>query len=227
MASVNMKRAVITLLQGTKVSTGYYGLQDVYDNTDSLADDILWQFSAAERATTFTRWAANPIKVTGEYARSNYQAPKIMVLRSSDSERLDFAGDYIGVNETLSENDSFHEWHEWGSDLDESVQLIIQAPGHGPGNRDDIYMVLRELIIRARKYFEALGLSNLLWQQGSDGDGFQPDKSPHIVHEARATLRYINPLRWSEKSTRITEFNSNLTGYNQGQVTVDPYSEET
>lgn len=225
MASLNMKRAVISLLTGTKATTGYYGLSDVYDNTDDLADNIFWQFSTTERSAILALWSANSVQVKGEYVRSNYTTPRIIVLRSSDSERLDHAGDYLGLDDDASDADNLHEHHQYGSDFDESVQLIVQAAGHGPGQRDDLYMVLRELIIRARPYFENLGASNLLWRNGRDGEGFRPDKSPHIVHEATATLSYFNRMTWSEKATRITRIRSNYTGYNQGRVTVDPFED--
>lgn len=227
MASVNMKRAVITILNGSKATTGYYGLSDVYADTDDIAQDIFWQYSSAERSAILAKWAASPIRVSGEYALSDFASPKIMVLRSSDRERNDHIGDYTGVDSTLSDADDFFEHHEYGTEFDESVSLIVQVAGHGPGQRDDVYMVMREIILRARPYFHGLGLVTMVWADGRDGEGFRTDMSPQIIHEARASLRYINSIRWIEKSDRILKIRSNLTGYDGGLVTVDPFSDET
>ena len=227
MASVDMKQAVIDLLGGSYSTNGYYGLSDVYANTDEIADNIFSQRTAAYRAAMLVKWNETNIKVKGIYSRSNYVAPKICVFRSSDTERNDFAGDYLGVNKALSDVDALNEWHTYGSDFDETLEVVIQAAGDGPGQRDEIYLMTRELIIRARPYFTALGVDEVIWRRGSDGDGFKPGNAPHIVHEASASLSYINHMTWSVKVPRITKFQSNLTGYNQGEVTVDPYSDES
>jgi len=226
MASTNAKKLVIELLNGSKATTGQYGLSDVYANTDLITDDIFQLYSADERTRIQDRWTETPVKVAGEYSRSNYTAPRIIVLRSSDNERPETLGDYMGLDSASSTADSFREHHTYGTYLDERLSLVIQAAGHGPGQRDDLYLVLRELIIRARQYLISNGMHTLQWRDGRDGDGFRPDKGPHIIHEARATLQYINQLTWTETATRLSKFRSKHQDYG-GRVTTQDYSDET
>lgn len=230
MPSLDMKRAVIDLLTGSFATTGYYGLTDVYNNTlqssgVGLADDIFSQKEATERAEDLAHWLKYPISVTGEYVRFEYTVPKICVLRVSDRERPEYLGDFRSQDSDAS--NSVFETCTFGSEFDESVVLIVQAGGAGSkANRDDIYLALRELIIRGRGYFEGLGAQALMWQNGRDGEGYQPDKSIHIVHEARATLSFVNSLTWRSRGERITEVKGILNEYPGGAVEIDPYKIE-
>lgn len=226
MASTNAKKLIIELLNGSKETTGQYGLADIYANTDLITDNIFQQYSASERTLIQNRWTEIPVKVVGEYSRSNYTAPRIIVLRSSDSERPEALGDYFGLDSASTNADSFREHHTYGTYLDERLTLIIQAAGHGPGQRDDLYLALRELVIRAREYLIANGMHTLQWRDGRDGDGFRMEKGQHIVHEARASLQYINELTWTETATRLVKFRSKHQDYN-GRVTTQEYTDET
>lgn len=224
MSSLNIKKAILDLLNGSYATTGYYGLSDVYANTDSITDSIWSYHDAAKRTQYMAALAANPIKVRGEYVRSEYEVPVIVVVQQPDRERSEFLGDYIGIDEDLS--DDFNEVHTFGVDVDESILLVIQSAGKGSkSQRDDLYQVVRELLLRARMYFESLGALNFTWTRGQNGEGKRGELQPHVVHQATININYTNPIRWTEKKQRITEFNGSLEGYG-GIVSVNPYTQE-
>lgn len=227
MASADLKKRLLDLLEGTKAATGYYGLGDLYVDTDSISEDI-WTaptYTDAERTGIVEKLAAMQVKVLGEYPRSDSQLPCIVIQRLSDAERPEHLGDYLGVADT-SDADDYQEHHQYGSDFNERLQLTIMTGGKASANlRDLLYLAVREIVVRGRLYLVAAGVTAVQWADGRDGEMFQRDKAPHIAHQATASIRYINHMTWTEKSTRVTKFRGYSEEYG-GRVKADEYETE-
>lgn len=226
MSSVNAKKRILDLLSGSYASTGYYGFSDIYADTDGLAQNI-WSaptYSDANRTAIMAALTAKPVTLLNEYPRTVAQLPAVFVYRIGDGESRGFVGDYSDEDEDGSTWQ--YESHEYGADLQETIGLSLWTSSNGPGQRDDLFLALRELLIRGRGYLHAAGLLVAEYKSGADGQHYRPEEQPHIVHTADIQISLINPLRWTERENRMLSINGNLQGYNQGRVTVIPYRSE-
>jgi len=225
MASVNMKKRIIDLLNGTYAANGYYGLADVYADTDDLAEQV-WNaptYSDADRTAILASLNEKNVNVFGEYPRHVQDLPALFVYRASDAEPPGKTplGGYLGEEDSLGTDSQGVK--VWGTYLEETMTLSLWTSSNGPGQRDDLYLLVRELIIRGREWFHDAGVDTLEWKSGKDSQMFRPDAIPQIIHTAEATIGYYNTLFWNEKQDRMLEFKSNLKGYNQGEVTTSTF----
>lgn len=227
MATPHAKKIVMDLLKGSKAQTGLYGFQDVISNTDDLLSDILIApaYDNKQRAD----WAAwlervGEIPVLGEYRRDTAQLPCVLVLREGDREpqRGGYVGDYIGE----IEKDYTVETRR-GAKFEEFLELHVWAGGaSAPAERDVLYLILRELILRARRYFHAAGMTVCEWTGGQDGQLERPEHAPHIVHCADARLSYQVDVSWTEEEEAFLDVKGNLEGYADGRVKAAPFESD-
>lgn len=230
MATPHAKKIVMDLLSKTKAQTGQYGLPDVIAGTDSLLSKILTDppYSAAEQAE-WAAWLARigTIPVLGEYRRDAAELPAVFVLREGDEEpaRGGYLGDYLGDDE--DESTDYTVGTKRGAKLHETLSVQIWAGGaEAPAIRDLLYLVVRELLIRARRYLHSAGMWAVEWTGGKDGQLERPEHNPHLVHMAQGTLTYWLDVAWIETDEIILDVDGHLEGYESGRVSVDSFTDE-
>ena len=224
MSSVDVKKRLFDLLNGTLGTTGYYGVADLAANTNDLISEIYVDptYTAADRAKIATRFTATPISVLAEFPRNNEPLPSVVILRSSDGERPGAAmGDYLG-----QDDDGLNDIY--GTRFNEVLEIHVLASGKGSRMlRDMLYLAVRELVIRGRPYLMSGGADIPTWRGGKDGQFQQPEFAPHIVHGAYAQIGYSAEMSWAiSKSTQPKAYEQNVTGINQGQVSASAYLSE-
>lgn len=227
MASTNAKKLIKNLLEGTKAVTGYYGFGDLYANTDGLVSSIYGgiEYSDQDRTDLIAWFAASKVKVFGEYPRTNAQLPAVFLFRMSDSEAgkgegvLGDGGDYDDDLETDFEDVAIN-----ATLFKEQIAIHLWADSSGPSQRDDLYLALREIIIRGRRYLHDGGLHIVEWGQGKDGQLYLPEREPHIVHTAQATLNYAQFMTSTTTTSRIMDIETRAV--ENGEVTVGDWEDE-
>lgn len=227
MSSVDAKKRLFDLYNGSYATTGAYGFADLAANTDQLVEQIYTAptFSDDDRAQLVTSFAKWKIAVRGEFPRDLAQLPCLTILRSSDSEPSGFLGDYKG--QATDEITPYKGADIYGTRFDEVVEFHVWATGKGARMmRDILYLAVRELFVRGRKYLMSAGIITPQWRGGKDGQMKRPEWQPHIVHAGYAQIAYKAELDYIERPERITAFEQNITGYNQGQVGVSAYLSE-
>lgn len=234
MSSVNVKKLLRTLLEGTKATTGYYGFGDFAANTDSILSEIYTApaYTDADRVALAAFFARaddagvlrNAVTVLSEYPRTVKDLPAIFVFRTGDSEHSPgYLGDlYDEIDDDLSTDHSHAD--TMGTNISESISLHLWASGDG-ALRDDLYLAMRELVIRGRKYLIDGGVEIPQWKNGKDGQLFQEDARPQIIHTAEATITCRVPLTWPTKEARALDFQGHDLLYG-GRVTVLPFTDE-
>jgi len=197
MSSINTKKMVRDLLKGTYAVNGYYGLPDLVANTDNLIADIYANnsYSLTELADLATWFASlEEIPVLAEYPRTIADLPAVFVFRTNDNEtERGLVGDLIGIDEDTESSNIGTE--VYGVLVDEQIALRIWATGDG-AMRDDLYLAVRELILRGRGWFHAADLK-VEWKSGKDGQLYMQEADPHIVHTAEATLSFLSSVQWN------------------------------
>lgn len=227
MPSPDAKKRVMDLLKGSKATTGYYGLLDL--STLSLVEEIYTSpsYSAPERAKLAAYYQSNPVHVIGEYPRTQAKFPCIIVARAGDSEEP-VLGDAFGFDD---EEDSEEESHEAsGTWLQEQIKLEIWSVGAGGvTERDALYLAVREILLRGRKFFSAAEIREIRWSSGRDGRGYQPSSEPQLIHTAEATLTCKVPLWWVTITPKPTTLQSRAYHPDvvEGEVTPDPSKQES
>lgn len=229
MASPNAKKRIMDLLGGTYATTGYYGLGDLVANTDDLIDQIYTSptYSDQDRADIAT-WYANPyhaIAIKGEYPRTNADLPAIYLWRVSDGESP-YApiGDGFGYDEDSDTGTQVALWR--GTFLQEQLQIEIWA-GPSPGIRDALYLAVRELFLRGRRYLDEADIKEAEWANGRDGQDYDPTKKPQIIHKAGALITYRVPLTWVEREEAILGIATHAEGYAGGRVTAGSFEDDS
>lgn len=229
MATPHAKKIVMDLLSKSKAQTGQYGLHDVVAGTDDILSKILTDppYGAEEQA----EWAAwltriGTIPVLGEYRRDTAQLPSIFILRAGDREpERGYLGDYLGEEE--DESTDYVVAAKRGNKLAETLEIEIWAGGaEAPAIRDLLYLIVRELIFRARRYFHGAGMRMCEWTGGEDGQLERPEHNPHLVHIAKGNLSYQLDISWTESDEKILDVDGHLEGYENGQVFVDSFTDE-
>lgn len=228
MPSVNAKKRIRDLLSGTKATTGYYGLGDLLTNTDDIISEVLAAptYSDTERANAIAWYAGlEAIPVRGEYPRKEARFPAVYVYRVSDGEVPNGPlGDAYGVAPEGTGTDE-QEALCWGTRVSEQIQIQIHVDGE-PGLRDDLYLFVREFVLRGRVYLHDGGVQTAVWVSGQDGDSYQPGKSPHIVHTALATVRCELDITWTDTRDKILDVGLTHRDYGGAVDTDDPFTVE-
>lgn len=220
MASVNGKRAVKNLLEKGKAEIGYYGLPDIKANTDKLLEKIFSgsEYTDADRAKIVAFFSSQDIKVLGEYPRKVAQLPCIVLYRTRDGEvPRGIIGDELGESEQLYK----------GSMFSEAIKLEIWVGDRGgPDLRDDLYLIVRELFLRGRTYLgQTCKMIAPEWTEGQDGMLYDPERAPHIVHKAMATIPYKQVTTWEENGPQaMTQLDHRLKDHG-GLVNAQEYEE--
>lgn len=225
MSSVNVKKRITDLLQGTYAVNGYYGFPDLAANTDDIISDIYTSptYSDIDRTNIAAWYAREDISILPEFPRRVAQLPSIFVFRTSDSEDpRGILGDYYAED---LESDDFNELITRGTYLLETVEVHVWAQGDG-SRRDDLYLAMRELIIRGLDFLHIVGVEIPDWKNGKDGQFYREDLKPHVVHTGQASITYRVPLTWQETSAKIKQVQTNLKGYGGGVSTTD-FSDDT
>jgi len=234
MSSPNLKKLLRNLLTGTKATTGFYGFGDFAANTDDIIGEIFTSptYTDAERTRIAAFFAEldetgkvkRSIPVLSEYPRYVADLPAIFVFRRSDAESTPgLLGDlYEDYDEDLSTDFSHADKH--GTHLTETVELHLWATGDG-ALRDDLYLAMRELVTRGRKYLIDGGVEIPQWGNGKDGQLYMEDVRPNIVHTAEATLTARVPLTWTESGEKNLDFKGNHTQYG-GRVVALSFTDE-
>ena len=219
MSSVDLKKRVRDLLGGTFAINGYYGFPDLVANTDDILDDIYDEagYSTAE-LTSIKAWYASQekIPVLAEFPRNVKDLPAVFVFRMSDSEQErgyigDFMGDDDGTDPDLQAKETY------GSIFDEQIGVHLWAVE--ASQRDDLYIALRELLLRGRLWFAAVD-AMVEWRNGKDGQMYDPAAEPHIIHKAEATLFCKGSVQWANEGDKILDIQSRAKTpmRNQGEV---------
>jgi hypothetical protein len=226
MPSLNSKKIIRNLFEGSKATTGYYGLSDLAANTDSIVGDIYagGAYTDAERAGIASWLTSTPIRVFPEYPREVADLPAIFIWRVNDGETQGFLGDYVGDDDD-DEDDLFDETSRYGVWFTEQISVNIWAYGDG-AMRDDLYLAVREIFIRGRKYLHESGLIVCEWKSGQDGQMYRPEYIPNIVHTAEASIHCEAPLYYTSKQPAIRQLRSNYQGRNGGRVAAVPFEDE-
>jgi hypothetical protein len=227
MPSINAKKLIRNLLEGSKATTGYYGLADLAANTDGIVSEIYAgeAYTDAERASIAAWLASKPIRVFPEYPRDVADLPAVFVWRVSDGEASPgVLGDYLGDDDD-DDNDLFAESARYGTWFNEQISVNMWAYGDG-AMRDDLYLAVREIIIRGRQYLHAAGLITCEWKSGQDGQMYRPEYLPHVIHTAEASIHCEALLHYVSKHPATRQIKTNYRGYAGGTVSARPFEDE-
>lgn len=227
MSSINTKKLVRELLKGTYATNGYYGLPDLVANTNGLIADIYENngYTSTE-ITDLIAWFAARVEfpVLAEYPRTVNDLPAVFVFRTNDNElERGIAGDLMGMDE---DDESFNVGLEvYGVLVEEQLALRIWATGDG-AMRDDLYLAVRELILRGRGWFHAADLK-VEWKGGKDGQLYMQEADPHIIHTAEATLNFLSSVQWPKTGDMVLDIVSREKDpvTLQGEVESVPYED--
>ena len=229
MSSIDVKKRLFDLYNGSMATTGAYGLADLVANTDELIEQIYVApvYSDEDRAKLVARFAAWNIAVLGEFPRKPAQLPCVSILRASDGEQRGAPiGDYMGQVE--DEITAFKGAELYGTRFDEVLEVHVWASGKGSRmQRDILYLAVRELFVRGRRFLMAGGAIAPTWRNGKDGQAKKPEFESHIVHAGYAQIGYRAELTYVERPDKIRGFEQNVTEHNGGQVEVSAYLSET
>ena len=227
MATPHAKKIVMDLLAKTKAETSQYGLGDIIAGTDDLLDDILIApaYNDAEKAE-WKAWFAGleSIPVKGEFRRDTGQLPCVFVLRGGDNEpqRGGYLSDYIGEEQETYDTVTTIR----GAKFREVLTIEIWSGGaEAPAVRDVLYLIVRELLLRARVYLHTAGMEVVEWTGGMDGQLERPEHNPHLVHTAHATLSYQVDVTWREKQDAILDVDGRHESYDGGRVFVGEFED--
>lgn len=226
MSSVNAKKRIKDLLDGTLATTNYYGFGDLAVNTDDIISEIYTSptYSDADRANLVTWFAANPITVLPEFPRTVKDLPAVFIARVGDTESSKgILGDYF--DEDLDDEDI--DTIVRGTYFDETITLTLWCSSGGGGQRDDIYLALREIVIRGMDYLHLADIITPEWKNGVDGQMFDPEARPQVIHTAKATITYRVAMTWEENARKIKDIQSNLSGYNGGGIITRAWTDIT
>ena len=198
MSSVDAKGRVVSLLQGTKATTGYYGLADVKANTDGLFDDILDQWPEAIRSERRANYP-NTIPVFGESTRLTRRAPAVYVYRNGvrqDNSPLGF--------QDFTEEDSLGNPKKYDSMFQvrniEQLQLLVLA-ANSPQQRDDLFQIVRELLYRGVPYFSEIGAIGFQVTNARDGQFVtEAQGSSQIVYAAEIDVQFFTSITWTDRA---------------------------
>jgi hypothetical protein len=227
MSSIDVKKRVRDLLQGTYAVNGYYGLPDLIANTDDIVDEIYSDagYSSTD-LTNIKAWYAGrgTFPVFNEFPRLVKDLPAFFVFRASDMEMdRGSVGDFLYTDTSLDTDTTATEVH--GSIFDEQIAIHLWAVE--ASQRDDLYIALRELIIRARLWFSSVDVM-VEWKNGRDGQLYDPSAEPQIIHRAESTLFCKGSVQWSytgEKTLDVVSREKDpITGI--GEVEAEEYSDD-
>jgi len=225
LSSINVKKLVRDLLKGTKATTGYYGLPDLVANTDSIISEIYSAdgYTATELAA-LAAWYAGRVTfpVLAEYPRTVQDLPAVFVFRQGDSEiERGIVGEFVGTDE--DEDTDFTATEIYGSIFSEQISIHIWATGDG-AMRDDLYIAVRELIMRAVSYFASADVM-FEWKAGKDGQLYEESERPRIIHQAQATLSCTSSIQWTSTGEKVLDIQSRAKAPDslRGEVTADPF----
>ena len=227
MSSINVKKLIRDLLRGTYSVTGYYGLPDLVANTNNILWDIYSdQGYSATEIRSLAEWfaARKEFPVLAEFPRTTKDLPAVFVFRLSDNETdRGLVGDLLGVDETYVSEEQVREIY--GVLMDEQIALRIWATGDG-AMRDDIYLAVRELLLRGRGFFAKADVL-VEWKNGRDGQLYDPQAEPHIIHTAEATLVCKTSIQWPTTGEMLLDVQSRARDPedDSGEVDAEPYEE--
>ncbi|MEA3224959.1 MAG: hypothetical protein U9Q07_03345 [Planctomycetota bacterium] len=228
MSSVDLKKRVRDLLGGTYAENSYYGLPDLIANTDDIIDSIYDEagYSATE-LVNIKAWytAQSKFPVLSEYPRLVADLPAVFVFRASDGEQdRGIIGDLLAVED--GDDPDLQTKEVYGSIMDEQIAVHLWAIE--ASQRDDLYVAIRELILRGRLWFSAVDCM-MEWKNGKDGQLYDPQSEPQIIHRAEVSLVCKGSIQWSNTGDKLLDIQSRAINPStmQGEVDVDPYSEET
>lgn len=148
MSSPDVVYQVKRLLEGIKSTTGYYGWQDVVANTDSILDDFFAQrgLETGELAQIKTAYAvADRVSFDLDYPYEIEQLPHIFIIHTGDEPSPQTPmGRQLGPDHTL--DDDTNVYLVTGIKRMETVMIGMAAAD--PESRNDIYLIVRELLWR-------------------------------------------------------------------------------
>ena len=217
MSSVDAKSILFALLKGNKASTGYYGVSDVTDNTDEIYDSVMSSEAEADRVKRLAKWQElkGGIPVYGESIHTVMRSPAVYVFRNgyrSQGNPLGFLEDTV---DSESSNYFEHEFMARGID-----QLRISVFGNTPNQRDELFVIVRELLFRGVSYLSSRGAKGFQILNAKDGQ-FVVGRGQQatILHGADIDIQLLTQTTWTERERKSSAI---LTEY---QVT--PYEETT
>lgn len=228
MATPDFKKRVIDLLSGTFAANGYYGFPDLGTNS-ALVASILTSpsYSDGERTKLYNWFAGSPVRVLNEYPRDTAELPAVFVWRLSDAESSgrNILGDYLGVDDDLDTDETGAEIK--GTIVIEQIQVQLWTAGAGgAGQRDVLFLVLRELLLRGRGFFDAAGIARVVWSNGKDGQLYDPNEEPHIVHTATGMLTAELSVSWGFTAAKTSDIQSSqYIDADTGEVGADEWED--
>lgn len=186
-----------------------YGLPDI-GSTASLRDDIFSSYSSAERTKIRDFFLASfsaersLAAVAGEYAREVKELPRVILLRTAESEDIGVLGQIF--DEATDEDDDEISSVERGSWLKETHEIHIWARTTA-WQRDVLYLACRYLLIRGKAWLHDNGCLQVIFRQGRDGEMFV-EQMADWVHQAVLTVDLRTACSWIETSSKPTAIQS-------------------
>jgi hypothetical protein len=135
-------------------------------------------------------------------------------------------GDYLGVDDDLDTDETGAEIK--GTVVTEQIQVQVWTAGAGgAGQRDVLFLVLRELLIRGRGFFDAAGIARIVWSNGKDGQMYDPAEEPHVVHTAQGMLTAELSVSWTETASKTSDIQSSIyVDAETGEVEIDAWEDD-
>lgn len=226
MASINIKKRIRDLLtlpyhQDTKP---YFGLPDLVTDADLVADIFDEPtYNDADRTRISAFFGADPPKVLEGYPRQPKDFPAVILQRTGDGEKgRQPAGQLIGYDE---ESEDLHAGTEvYGAFMGEQIRIEIWAY-QSPSMRDDIYLAVRELMLRGYPYLLDAGITEPRISTGRDGEMPLDEANKHIIHQAEFLLTYNSEVTWTKRVPKVLDVRSSAKVLGQGHVTASEHTE--
>lgn len=218
MSSIDAKSLVLTLLSGSKATTGYYGLSDAVANTDGLFDEILASVDSTTRAERLLKWQeleGDTVPVYGESIRTVMRSPAVYVFRNGFRQDTSPLGFRAGSTELQNSNAGRFQTNFQVRGV---TQLRLSLFGNNPQQRDDLFLILKELLYRGVPYFSDNGAKGFMVTNARDGQYVIGEgRGAQILHAADIDVQLLVDTTWSSTEETATAI---LDEY---QIT--PYSE--
>lgn len=217
MSSIDAKGRVVSLLSGTKAETGYYGLTDAISNTDGLFDNILSQWSASIRQERRQR-LPDSIPVFGESTRLTRKAPAVYVYRNGVRQDNSPLGFQSFTGQDTEGNPKKFQFFQVRNV--ENLQCLVLS-ANSPQQRDDLFLVVRELLYRGVSYFSSIGAIGFQVTNARDGQFVTENAqgSSQIIFAAELDIQFFTSLTWEERN--------DVRGQVEGSFSVISYTDYT
>ncbi len=209
-----------------------YGMPDIGTNSD-LRDAVYSSFTAGEKTqirdiflSSFSEEHA-PKRILAEFPRSTKELPRVILWRTGETEARGALGQVRG---TEDEDEDEDVEMTYGSILSETHEIHVWAKTSAL-MRDVLYLAVRFLLLRGKRWLHDQGLLHVVFRQGRDGqmaDESDASQGAEIIHQATITVECETEVSWTifEPKPETLEGSVVDSRTGSGEFTADRWEDE-